>query len=382
MNVQNVFDKIDALNPQDTRIWEEVCNMESPTDDKARVDAVGNYFLKMAEKQGWEIEVEEYAQAGNVICITMNPQAKAAPVCISGHIDTVHPVGLFGQPPVTKDAEKIYGPGVKDCKGGVVAGFLAMDAMAQCGFTDRPVKMIIQTDEETDSRQSQKKSVEFICRKAKDAVAFLNTEGGRGQTAVLIRKGILRYRLVISGVSAHASRCPEGASAIAEAAHKLLELEKMKDMDARTCNVGVIQGGTVGNTVPDRCSFLVDIRFGNQENCKRAEEIVQKTAQRVYVPGCSCVLEKISVRPAMPLCDANRRLLERMNEIYKESGLPQLTMRAEPSGSDAAYTTLAGIPTVDNVGVEGGRIHSPEEFAYLRSLAEAAKRYAAVAICI
>lgn len=382
MNVQNVFDKIDALSQQYTHIWEEVCNLESPTEDKARVDAVGAYFLKMAEKQGWEIEVEEYEAAGNAICITMNPNAKAAPVSISGHIDTVHPVGLFGEPPVTMDEEKIYGPGVKDCKGGVVAGFLAMDALAQCGFTDRPVQMIIQTDEETNSRQSQGKTVEFMCRKAKNAVAFLNTEGGRGQTAVLIRKGILRYRFIISGVSTHASRCPEGASAIAEAAHKILELEKMKDMDSLTCNVGVIQGGTVSNTVPERCEFLIDIRFADQEDYARAEEIVQKVAETVYIPGCSCQIQRLSVRPAMPLCDKNVALLARMNEIYKENGLPQLTMRAEPSGSDAAYTTLAGIPTVDNVGVEGGRIHSPEEFAYLRSLAEAAKRYAAVIMCI
>ena len=382
MEHKYVFDKIDELNGQYIRIWEDVCNLESPTEEKERVDAVGAYFIKMAQSRGWEIEIEEYEQAGNAICITMNPRSDARPVSISGHIDTVHPVGLFGEPPVTMDTEKIYGPGVMDCKGGVVAGFLAMDALFQCGFTDRPVQLIIQTDEESNSRQSQMKSVEFMCRKAKNAIAFLNTEGGYGDTAVLIRKGILRYRFIVSGVSTHASCCPEGASAIAEAAHKILELEKMKDMESLTCNVGVIKGGTVSNTVPDWCEFLIDIRFANQQDCEKAEKIVENVAQTTHIPGCSCQTERISIRPAMPLCDKNIALLEKMNEIYEKTGLPHLTMRAEPSGSDAAYTTLADIPTVDNVGVYGDRIHSKDEFAYLESLAEAAKRYAAVAMYI
>jgi acetylornithine deacetylase/succinyl-diaminopimelate desuccinylase-like protein len=35
---------------------------------------------------------------------------------------------------------------------------------------------------------------------------------------------------------------------------------------------------------------------------------------------------------------------------------------------------------VDSIGAGGGSIHSPEEYAYLASLAESAKRIAAVAL--
>lgn len=380
MDCQKVFEKIDALNQQYIRVWEDVCNLESPTADKQRVDAVGNYFLKMAKDRGWKIEVEEYEMAGNAICITINPDADAAPVAISGHIDTVHPVGLFGTPAVHLDEEKIYSPGVTDCKGGVTAGFLALDALSQCGFTGRPVKLIIQTDEETGSKHSQKKSVEFMCRMAKGAAAFLNAESIYENEVVLIRKGISQYRFVISGRSAHSSKCPEGANAIAEAAYKILELEKLKDTQNLTCNCGVIRGGTVANTVPDHCEFIADIRFSTQDDYEQAEALVQKVADTVYIPGCSCQVEKVNFRPAMPLCDRNAKVLENINRIYAQVGLPTVGMKKETGGSDAAYTTMAGIPTVDSIGVWGGRIHSPEEFAYLKSLAEAAKRLAAVAM--
>lgn len=382
MEFKKISEKIDELNGQYIRIWEDVCNLESPTADKKRVDAVGEYFLKMAKDRGWKIETEEYAQAGNAICITLNPDVDAAPVAISGHIDTVHPVGLFGTPAVRMDEEKIYGPGVTDCKGGVVAGFLAMDALYRCGFSDRPVKLIIQTDEETSSKQSQKKSIDFMCRMAKGAAAFLNAETNLDNKVVLARKGIARYRLVISGRSAHSSKCPEGANAIAEAAHKILELEKLKDIGNLTCNCGVIRGGTVGNTVPDHCEFIADIRFATQEDYTQVEQLVQKVADTVYIPGCSCRVEKVSFRPAMSLCDRNVKLLEDMNRIFTQVGLSKVEMKKETGGSDAAYTTIAGIPTVDSIGVLGGRTHSPEEFAYLKSLAEAAKRYAAVAMYV
>lgn len=382
MNCEKVFEKIDALNQQYIRVWEDVCHLESPTADKQRVDAVGTYFIKMAESRGWKIETQEHEKAGNSICITMNPDADAVPVSISGHIDTVHPVGLFGTPAVKMDEEKIYGPGVTDCKGGVVAGFLAMDALSQCGFTDRPVKLILQPDEETSSKQSQKKSIEFMCRMAKGSAVFLNAESSSDERVVLARKGIYRCHFVVSGRSVHSSRCPEGANAIAEAAHKILELEKLKDIENLTCNCGVIQGGTVGNTVPDRCEFIADIRFATQEDYAQVRKLVQAIADRVYVPGCSCQVEDVSFRPAMPLQDRNVAVLEKMNRIYANVGLQPQEMKKETGGSDAAYTTMAGIPTVDSVGVVGGRIHSSEEFAYLKSLAEAAKRFAALAMYI
>lgn len=382
MDCQKLFSLIDSLNERYCGLWEEVCNMESPTAYKEGVDAVGAVFIQMAKERGWLVEVLEHEKAGNAICVTINPEAKAEPVVFSGHIDTVHPVGLFGTPAVRRDETCIYGPGVMDCKGGVVASFLALDALSQCGFTARPVKLIIQTDEETGSRTSGLDTVKFMCEKAKGAIAFLNTEGIQGNTAVLVRKGILRYRYHIFGKAAHSAVCGSGANAIAEAAHKLLKLETVKDPDTLTCNCGVIEGGTVPNTVAETCSFTADFRFASEEDYEKAQRLAEEIARENTVAGCRCELERMSYRPAMPLRERNSKLLETINGIYRESGLPELTPRVCLSGSDAAYITAAEIPCVDNFGVDGGNIHSIHEFAYLDSLAAAAKRLAAVAYCI
>ena len=379
MDHQKLYSTIDTLNEKYCDIWEEVCNMESPTSHKACVDEVGKFFVEMARKKNWEVEVLAQEKAGNPICITINGDAKAAPVVFSGHIDTVHPIGLFGTPAVRRDEKNIYGPGVMDCKGGVVASFMAMDALEQCGFTHRPVKLIVQTDEETGSSTSGLETVKFMCEKAKDAAAFLNTEGIQGNTAVLVRKGILRYRFRVTGKASHSANCIAGANAIAEAAHKILKLEELKDTNTLTCNCGIIEGGTVANTVPEQCSFVADFRFASAEDCARAREIAEQLSKDNRVDGCQCVLEQISHRPAMPFAKRNEELLEKMNEVYGKTGLPELIGRTCLSGSDAAYVTLADIPCVDNLGVDGGNIHSVHEFAKLDSLAECAKRLAAVA---
>ena len=313
MQCEKLFSVIENLNDEYIKIWEDVCNIESQTKDKAGVDAVCDYFVKMAEKQGWLIEKLELTDAGSPVCITMNSDAKGAPVIFSGHADTVHPKGLFGYPPVKIEGDKIYGPGVQDCKGGIVSAFMAMDALKRVGFDARPVKLIIQTDEETSSKTSGKKTVEFMCEKSKGAAAFLNGEGfGDDNSVVLIRKGIVRYRMNVTGKAAHSSKCYEGVNAVAAAAYKILELEKMKDKDGLTCNCGVIEGGTVANSVAEKCSFLVDIRFANEEQFEKAKETVYSVAEKSYIAGSKCEVVEISVRPSMPFSETNLSLYNKM----------------------------------------------------------------------
>lgn len=373
-----LFASIEQLNSEFVNRWVEVCNIESPTEFKAGVDSVGEYFAEYSKNQGWSVEIFEQEIAGNCVCITMNADSTKQPVTLSGHMDTVHPVGAFSNPTVKLDHQYICGPGVMDCKGGIVAALLAMTALKNVGFTERPVRLLLQSDEETNSTTSNKETINYMCQKAADSIAFLNCESIRGNTAVLWRKGICRYRFEISGQSIHASRCAEGgASAIAEAAYKVIELEKLKDMEGLTCNCGLINGGTSANTVPDMCTFVAEIRFNNLDEQKKGEKILEAVAQKSYISGTSSIMTKISSRPAMEKNSLNFELLEKLNKIYSECGLPVLSPRQSLGGSDAAEITCAGIACVDSIGVAGDKIHTIDEYAVVSSLSEAAKRIAA-----
>ncbi len=378
--MNNIFKKIDELTEKYIKVWEDVCNIESPTCFKEGVDRVGAYFAKMAEELGFEVECSKQEVSGDVVCITMNPRSDVQPVVISGHIDTVHPVGMFGIPAVHRDEEKIYGPGVTDCKGGVVAGFLAMHTLYECGFDKRPIKLLLQTDEETGSRTSGGETIQYICKKSKDAVVFLNLETHSPGKATLSRKGIVSYRFDVEGKEGHSSRCvTEGANAVVDAAHKIIELDKLKDDDGITCNCAIVLGGTVVNTIPGKCSFSVNFRYVTEAQFDWIEKYVHELADMQHVSGCRCKVHQLEQRPAMELKESNIKILEKVNKIFEENNIQTLEGRMRRGGSDASCVTQYGIPCIDSLGTEGGGSHSKNEFAKIYSLSKAAKRIAAIA---
>ena len=382
MKCEKLFQTIEILDEEYLQFLTDICNIESPTEYKEGVDKVGQYISRRAAEKGWLVESQRQEVSGDCICITMNPDAPGAPVCFSGHMDTVHPLGSFGEVPVHRDDRKIYGPGVIDCKGGIAASFMAMDALEKCGFKERPVKLILQSDEENGSCNSNRTTIEYMYEKAKGCIAFLNTEPFRKKGLIVARKGIAKYKIEVRGKAAHASVCFKGASAIREAAEKIIRLEQYKDEDTITCNCGLINGGTAENTVPDSCTFTVDCRFTNEEQRKEIEKIVNKIVNTSFVEGTSSKIVSGSYRCSMDKTEANLELFEKIAKIYSENKLPKMKQIFALGGADSADLTQMGITCLDGFGTEGGGMHSLDEFAYLKSLVQSAKRLGAVAYCI
>ncbi len=377
--MEQLFQTIDGLKEKYLQFWVDICNIESPTASKEGVDAVGRFVAEKARELGWEIEISPQKVSGDAVCITMNPNAPGQMVVLSSHMDTVHPVGSFGTPAVRVEGDRIYGPAVMDCKGGIVVAFLAMEALQRCGFQDRPVRLLLQSDEEVGSSISNKATISWILEKAKGCIAFLNGEGASDDNKVtLVRKGILRYEFLIKGKAVHSSKCYNGASAIAEAAHKIIELEKWKEKDGVTCNCGIIHGGTTPNTVAEECTVIADIRYKTAQQAEEVKARLQEIAETSYIGGTTCELRQKSYRVAMEYTERTQGLLDRINEICVPAGFPKLDAGTSNGGSDAADATAAGLPSVDSLGVQGGRIHSVEEWALIPSLPAFAKRTALI----
>ena len=193
MDTEKLFEIIESKKEEYINFLKETAEIESPTTYKKGVDAVGEYFIKKGEEKGFKTEVFKQEKAGNAVIITMNPDSKEKPVCLSGHMDTVHPVGSFGEPCVKFEDNKMIGPGVCDCKGGCVNAFWAMDALKEMGYNKRPVMLLLQSDEETSSRESNCETIKYIIKKAENAVAFFNMEPCVYETSVILeRKGIAK----------------------------------------------------------------------------------------------------------------------------------------------------------------------------------------------
>ena len=242
--------------------------------------------------------------------------------------------------------------------------------------------MILQSNEEIGSGLDCKGPIKKICELAGDSVAFLNLEGHEGHFAgkvCLKRKGSARFIFRVKGVAAHGAYCAiEGANAIAEAAYKIIELNKYKDDDGLTINCGAISGGSVPNTVPALCEFKIDVRYSTSEEFRMAEEIIERVANETHVEGCECEITMLAQRVAMEVNERNLKLLKLANAAFEENGLSPFEVGMRRGGSDASDVTSCGIPCLDSLGVGGERAHSVDEYGVISSLAESAKRVVSI----
>jgi len=378
---QKVFEKIDELSEKYLTVLIDACNIESKTDDKEGVDKVGEYFASVANDMGYTIRKKEFEKAGNVYSFTYNPEGKKKQISLSGHMDTVHAKGSFGYPPTKIEGDYVYGPGVNDCKGNIAVELLVIEALKSCGYDERPVKLILQSDEEVNSSLSNHMTLEFIVDEARGSAAFLNAEYIALDRCLSIgRKGITSYKITIKGKKIHAGSCTLGASAIKEAAYKIVEFEKGNNNDSITFNCGIISGGELTNIVPDTCELFVEYRFKNMEQKKVADAKFKEIAEKSFVEGTESTAEQISTRLPMEPDDKNKKLVEIINEICKQVNIEPFGTKETSGGADSAYPSLAGIPTVDSIGIEGSGCHTLNEKARISSMAEMAKVVAAIII--
>jgi tripeptide aminopeptidase len=81
------------------------------------------------------------------------------------------------------------------------------------------------------------------------------------------------------GRAAHAGMYPEeGRSAIAAAAKAIADFRLGRLDDETSANVGVIEGGTAGNVIPERCRFLAEARSHDE---RKLADVVREMMETV-----------------------------------------------------------------------------------------------------
>ena len=378
--MEKLFALIEELSPAYVQFWKEICEIETPSHDKAAVDELVDKLETHAKALGCSVYRESFEKAGDCLRVDLAGDETRQPIVMMAHMDTVHEKGAFGPEPVTLKDGILYGPGVNDCKNGITMSMMLLEAFRKSGYPHPPIRVIYTSDEEISARLSGKQGVEFFEKQAAGAKAVLNCESGSDGKIVVGRKGIGNLKLEITGKAAHAGVCYyDGASAVREAAHKILAIEALSEPDGNTFNCGIVRGGTKTNIVPERCVIEVDIRSMEEKRMEDAIEQVRKIAEHSYVAGTTCVLSIGSVRPPMEATEANYGLLARINELAAELGMKPMVGAVSGGGSDAAYTTRMGIPTVCSIGPCGWDVHTSRERSDISTLPVRAKL---VAKCI
>ncbi|MBU2702168.1 glutamate carboxypeptidase [Sporomusaceae bacterium BoRhaA] len=375
---QLAFQFVEDHRQEMLSLWQELVNTESGSSEQAGIAMIAQKVKKVLADEGASIRLAEFEKAGNTLVGEIGVNRSKSGVIFMGHMDTVFSTGTVATRPFTIKDGKAYGPGVLDMKGGIVAFLYAIKALQAAGYNARPIKVILAGDEEVGHENSNVATC--IVEEAKGYAAAFNCETGFADDGIVVgRKGSARFTLEVHGVAAHAGNDPEnGRNAILEMAHKVIAIQGLNDNEQGTnINVGVIQGGTVPNAVPDYAKIIVDVRYTQPEILDKLAKQIHEIAAKVCVEGTTTVVTLKPGIQAMQTTEGVKQLFSLVEKTYAENGFGTPYPKKVGGGADSAYTVIAGVPTVCAMGVKGGRNHSPEEYAIVETLFERAKLLAA-----
>ena len=345
---------------------------ESPSHDKAAVDAMGDLVAKEWRARGANLQILPQSQRGNHVRAETRP-GEATPskqILILGHLDTVYPLGTLAKMPFRISGGRAWGPGTFDMKAGLVLALFAFDALKSLQLLPRKRLVFLWTSDEEIGSATSRAAIEKEARRS-EAVLVLEPSFGRDGRLKTARKGVGHAELIVAGRAAHAGINPqEGVNAVHELALQIARVIKMSDAKRGvTVQATVLAGGTVSNVVPDHARAEIDIRLARRADARAIEAKLR--ALRPILKGAHLRVRGGVNRPPLERTEAVAALFRRAQSLMAEIGVP-LGEVSTGGGSDGNFTGALGVPTLDGLGAVGDGAHTPREHVLIRRLPERA----------
>lgn len=297
----------------------------------------------------------------------------AVKVLLTGHLDTVFPSDSAFQTCTPLKEGVLGGPGVADMKGGILVMINALRAIERSELAPKvDWQILLNPDEEIGSHAS----ASYLAQAATEADVGLVFEPSMPDGNLAgARKGSGNFSLIVTGKAAHAGReFDKGRNAISALSSALLELETINASAHNiTLNLGAVHGGGPVNIVPDRAVCHFNTRVTSDEEASLAMQHIEAVVAALNErDGFTAQLVGGFTRPAKPATPAQEKLFSLITAC---GAVLDLDIGFKPTGGccDGNNLAAAGLPNVDSLGVQGGNIHSHNEYIELASLTKRAQ---------
>jgi glutamate carboxypeptidase len=340
---------------------------ESPTYDPAAVERMLDLAADDMAAAGAHIErIAGHGGFGGCVRARFpHPKAGAPGVLISGHMDTVHPVGTLQKLPWRREGNKCFGPGIFDMKGGNFASLEAIRQLRAAAIeTPLPITFLLTPDEEVGTPSTR----ELIETEASHNKYVLVPEPALGNVGVVTgRHAIARFNLETTGKPSHAgARLAAGRSAIREMARQILAIDAMTSEDC-TFSVGIVHGGQWVNCVASSCQGQA------LSMAKRQADLDKGVKRMLALSGTHddvvFTVTRGVTRPVWEPNAATLALYETARGVARQLGF-DITHGSAGGGSEANFTGAMGIATLDGLGLRGADAHTLNEHIEVDSLVE------------
>ncbi|MGB8170947.1 MAG: M20 family metallopeptidase [Chthoniobacteraceae bacterium] len=312
---------------------------------------IADWVRAFFEQRGMEVwEQEVFRDRPNVIA-RLPGRDSSRRVILEAHMDTVSVKGMSIPPFEPRIADgRIYGRGSCDTKAGLAAMMHAVASIHEEGLQPPcEVWLAAVVDEEFSYR-----GVVKLCEGLTGDAALVAEP--TGLRAVIVSKGVLRWRIIVRGKAAHSGKPHLGVNAITHMARVVLALEEDHlRLAARlhpllgpaTVNVGVIHGGVQVNCVPDNCAIEVDRRLLPGETVASVLDHYQSLLDALKAQHSTFDAE---MEPPMLTDEALETAADSAPARLASTLLAEMGLDAAlcgvPFGSDASKLSRQGIPSL------------------------------------
>lgn len=357
-----------ARQPRFLADLERLVSLDCGSADKTGVDAAGRLVESRLVEGPWTVErLPDDVWGDTLVATATGGLPGGRHVLLMAHLDTVFDPGTAAERPFRIEGDRAFGPGVTDCKAGVLAGVTALEALHEIAW-DRVgrITLLLTPDEEVGSPSSRS----HVQRIAQDADAALCLECARANGDIVVaRKGCVDLVVEIEGRAAHAGIEPEkGINAALDAAQTTVALQALNGRwPGVTVNVGVLRAGTRPNVVAPDARLEVDGRATSLATFDEAVAEVERVAGTPYVEGIGKQVRRVSLHPPMERTPAGDALAATALELAGRLGIVMAPCTTG-GAADANTTSAMGVPTLDGLGPVGGDDHAPTEWLDLASV--------------
>jgi glutamate carboxypeptidase len=363
MNTKTVFLATETRREWIRRNLHELVLQESPSEDRASVNAATAIVERLARGLGGRVRRNKQKEFGDVVELRFGPgRSDRKPILLLGHLDTVWPIGTLKEMPWREEKGRYWGPGVLDMKAGVVMALAAVSVLKELKLA-RPVTLLLNSEEEVGSPVSRA----ITERLARESAAVFVLEPAQGLAYKTARKGVGHYNVQVTGVGAHAGvDFEKGHSAILELAKQIQTISGFVNFARQlTVNCGVIAGGTRSNVVASEAHAEVDVRISKARDAAYVEKLFR--GLKVSDPRCKLTVTGGINRPPMERKAGTIALFKQARRLAAELGF-ELEEAATGGGSDGNFTAALGVPTLDGMGAVGEGAHAAHESVVIEHL--------------
>lgn len=298
---------------------------------------------------------------GNNLWMESGPADGRPTILLNAHIDTVKPASGYTRDPFTPEIEDgcLYGLGSNDDGGSLIALLETYSRLIQ---KEQPYRLIFSATAEEEV--SGKGGLDLILPEL-GRIDFGVMGEPTGMRMAVAERGLMVLDCTAYGKSGHAAR-NEGVNAIYKAIEdiqwfKSHSFDRVSDfLGAVKMSVTQINAGTQHNVVPDRCTFVVDVRPNGMYTNPELLELIKSSV--------SCEVKERSTRIGSSHLPMDHPAVVR-----------GLSLGLEPFGSPTTSNqALCHFPTLKIGPGDSARSHSADEYIRLDEIADGIETYVAL----